>query len=1118
MNRSTVVVLVIALLTVQGSVAGVIAGGGASAQVENNTTSDEVTTTTTDGATETSVTAEASAVSADTETDGTSSPSEATTTTGETTSETQTETQTETETETATETETETSTETETEAQTATETETETQTEIESSDETQTEASTDTSASETSTQSPQTSPEGTTPSLPAGGGAPSSDTGAPSGGAASSGGSSPDAGAGGGATPPAGAGAAPSAPSAGTSSASGGAPSAAPSGAAGGAAGATGQVPPGAGAAPSGGAPSGAAPTGAPPAGAAAGGAPSAPSGAGAGGAGAGAAAGSSGASPDAEFEIQSVSSDVAVGEPGTVTVTIENTGEDATNAVVNLQSLSGDLLFGESPDTSRFVGDWEEGETKTLDLTMRAAPTADAAEYPVQATISYEDDDGNQSQSAPISFGVTLDEPSADLSVESVSSDVPVGGNGNVSVTLENNDEDATDAVVNLQSLSGDLLFGQTPNTSRYVGDWEEGENKTIEVTMQAAPTADTSEYPVQASVSYEDDDGNSAQLGPTTFGVTPDGEQQFTLGGVDGDLAVGETGTISGTVTNEGPKQAADAVLAFSPNGSRDIVPRQSQYVLGDLDEDESESFELPVLVNGTAEPGERQVPFVVQYYDSDGNPLQSKPLNTQVDIDAESDDFEITDVATDVEAGEQGTLSVTMNNTGENVTDTTVSFQSLSSGILFGESANASQFVADWDTGEQRTFEFDVTAADSTTGGNYPMQASLTYDDADGDQAQSGPFAFGVEPNESQDDFTVVSSSAEVQVGDEGPVSVTLENTGENVSEATISLQSLTGDILFGQTANATQFVGEWPAGSERTVTFNATASNNTETRSYPLQTSVSYKDSNGDAGQSDSFTLGITPQPEQSFTLSNTNSTLAVGDEGNVTGTITNQGPQDAQNAVVTLVSESENIEPQSTEVALGSLPAGGTANFSIPIEVTDSAEPGPQQFSFVVEYDNQNGDTRRSGTLDTQVMVEPQSDEFIVERANASLDVGTSGTVTLNVTNNRASAVSNVNAKAFVDDPLSISSDEAYIAQLEPGETQQIAFDVSSGGDASAGEYPLSVDFQYDSGGESKLSDTYEVPVELVASDDGGILSSLSVMWGLGGLLVLFGVGWVWSRR
>jgi hypothetical protein len=695
----------------------------------------------------------------------------------------------------------------------------------------------------------------------------------------------------------------------------------------------------------------------------------------------------------------------------------------------------------------------------------------------------------------------------------------VPVGGTGNISVTIENTGEDATNAVVNLQSLSSGILFGQSPNTSRFVGEWEEGENKTIEVRARASRTADTTEYPVRATVSYEDDDGNSSQSAPLTFGVAPDDEQQFSLGGVDADLSVGESGTISGTITNEGPETATNAVLRFAPNGSRAVVPRQSQYVLGSLDPGESESFELPVAVNSTAEPGERQVPFVVQYYDSNGNPLRSETLTARVDIGEETDDFEIVDVDSNVESGEDGTLSVTMENTGGNVTDATVSFQSLSSGILFGQSANASQYVEDWDTGDRRTFEFDVTAAQSTTNRSYPMQASVSYTDSDGDQGRSGPFTFGVTPAEGQDDFEVVSSSTDVQVGDTGTVSVTLENTGANASEAMVSLQSLSGDITFGRAANATQFIGEWPVGARRTVTINATASNQTDIRSYPFQASVSYDDPDGDRSRAGPFTVGVTPQPEQNFGITNTTSTLRVGDEGNVTATITNRGPQNVSNAVVRLVTQSQNLNPQETEAAIGSLSAGESANVSFPVEVTDSAEAGQRQLSFVVEYDNQDGEPRRSGTLDTQVEVAPQRESFTVERANASVDAGSSNTVTLNVTNNRGTAMQNINAKAYADDPLSISSSEAYIAQLAPGETQQITFDVSASGSATAGQYPLSVDFEYETAsGDSKLSQTYEVPVNVAAAEGGGILSSLGLTAGLAALLVVLGVGWVWSRR
>ncbi|WP_233738000.1 COG1361 S-layer family protein [Halocatena pleomorpha] len=594
---------------------------------------------------------------------------------------------------------------------------------------------------------------------------------------------------------------------------------------------------------------------------------------------------------------------------------------------------------------------------------------------------------------------------PDAEFEVVSVSSDVPAGGIGNVSVTIENTGEDATNAVVSLQSLSGDFSFGQSPNTSRFVGEWNVGEVRTIEVQARMSRTADTTEYPVRATITYEDSGGNSSRSSPLTFGVAPDGEQRFSLSGVDGDLQAGESGTISGTITNEGPQSATDAVLTFGSNGNHDVIPRQSQYVLGSLDSDESESFELPVAVNSTAEPGQRQVPLVVEYYDQNMNPVQSQELTAQIDIDDERDDFE------------------------------------------------------------------------------------------------------------------VVSSSTELQVGSTGIVSVTLENADADASEATVNLRSLSSGITFGHTANATQFVGEWDEGEERTITLNATASNQTNARSYPFQATVSYDDADGDQTRAGPFIVGVTPQPKQSFIVTNTSSTLRVGDEGTVTTVVTNQGPQNVSNAVVSLVTHSQNSNPQETEVAIGSLSVGESTTVSVPVETTDSAEPGQRQFSFVVEYDDESGNAGQSETLDTQVAVAPQRDEFIVERVNATIDVGSTGTVTLNVTNNRDTVVRNINAKTFVDDPLSTSTSDAYIARLQPGESAQIAFDVSVNADASDGQYPLSIDFEYETASDdSKLSQTYEIPVTATTEGDDGILPVLGVTVGLGALFALLGAGWVRMKQ
>lgn len=743
------------------------------------------------------------------------------------------------------------------------------------------------------------------------------------------------------------------------------------------------------------------------------------------------------------------------------------------------------------------------------------AVPAPGQGTTPAQGTAPAQQTPAQQATPTPA--------PGSDAEFEVVrsSTDAPIGDTGTLTVVIENTGEDAENAVVSLQSQSNALSFGGSASTSQFVGEWDEGDRETIEVDVTVASGVEPRSYPVQATVSYTDEDGNQVQSAPLSFGVTPEDEQAFSLDDVEGSLSVGSDGTIGGTITNDGPETATDAVLVFGGNAS-DVTPRQSEVVLGDVDPGESVDFEYPVTVAPGAAPGARQVPFVVQYRNDAGVTQRSETLNAQVTVDETQDEFAVTDVDSDLEPGEDGTVAVTLENTGEDVTDATVSIQSLSASVLFGETANTSQFVGEWDEGETETIEVQASAARGITEGEYPLQASVSYTDDENRPAQSGPVTFGVEVSESEDDFEIVSTSSSVPIGEQGTVAVTLENTDENVTEAVVSLGSASPNLAVGSTGNATRFVGEWAEGEQRTVTFEVSASNDSERRSYPVRTSVSYTNADGDPASSETRTFGVTPLREQSFGLANVSSNLSVGDEGVVTGTVVNQGPSVARNAVVTLSVDNENVNPQETEYAVGTLAAGESANVSFPIEVTDSAESGVRQLSFAVEYDNAEGDPRTSEALNAQVDVAPQRDEFEIDRYDATLDVGATRTVTVEVTNNRDSTVRNVNAQAFVDDPLSLGDDEAFVAELEPGESANVTFEISASENANPGTYPLTLDFQYDTAdGETKLSDTYDVPIEVREPESGGFLSFVTgspIGPVLIAVLLAVGIGWAWTRR
>ena len=915
-----------------------------------------------------------------------------------------------------------------------------------------------------------------------------------------------------------------------------------------------------------------------------------------------------------------------------------------------NDDARSGDEKSNDEVDIETLRADDEGEDDDESDGEATEADNDEGDEDNESGADTEDGEDGDQNDGEAPGGGQAVSS-NADFDVVDSELDAPIGSSGTLTIELENDGEDADNAVVNLQSQAGGLTFGGSANTSQFVGDWEEGETRTIEVDASVATGAAQRSYPVQATVSYQNDDNEQVQSPPVSFGVTPDDEQDFTLDDVDSSLSAGQEGTISGTITNEGPEDAEDAVLVFAGNGS-DVLPRQSEVVLGDLDDDESVDFEYPVAVEQGAPPGERQVPFVVEYQNEAGNTVRSGQLNAQVEIDAAEDQFEVTDVDSDLEPGETGTVEVTIENQREDLTDATISLQSVSPAIVFGQAANTSKFVGEFEEGDTQTIELKATATQTATEGEYPVQASVSYTDEDNQPGQGGPIIFGVpvddidddfevtdvdsdlEPGETGtvevtveneeedvtdarvtiqslspsiafgqaatanasvfvgefeegdtetvevratvaqdategeypmqalvsyvdeegrrdsdgpfafgvpvggivDDFKVVNVNSTVPVGGEGTIRVTLNNTEENATEATVSLESISSNFQLGEGVNATQFVGRWGVGERRTVEYEVSASNATEQRSYAFRTSVSYTDSGNQGARGGPFTIGVTPLSEQSFALSNTTANLRVGSEGNVSGAVTNEGPQVARNAVVQLTVNNPNIDVQQNEVALGTLQAGETANFSFSVDLSSNAEAGVQQFAYVIEYDNQDGEPRRSERLKTQVEIEPDRNAFIVGGGGSEEDDETDGTnqtdgnrsrlnvqgqevaqtqqsgqneseepltpgesrvVTVPITNNRDVTYRNIEVQAFTNDPLSLADDQAFISELRPGETATVSFEVSVSGDALPGTYPISMDFQYDTpDGDTQLSDTYEVPIE-VEEQEGGLLSSIT---------------------
>lgn len=564
----------------------------------------------------------------------------------------------------------------------------------------------------------------------------------------------------------------------------------------------------------------------------------------------------------------------------------------------------------------------------------------------------------------------------------------------------------------------------------------------------------------------------------------------------------------------------------------GRAPIEVRTSTQPVGSVPEGRVGPIRFAISVAEDAAPGRYEVPVRVSYnYTSrigtsdPRNPTHEskhRTIKRSVSLVVEERArFAVVNASTDAYLGESGDVTVALENVGtETATDARVTLRSTDPALSFGGTTSAGVFVGDWAPGEVRTVRVSGRIAPGSSRRALPIIASVAFEDGDGVSRSSDALQAGITPVAGTSRFPVINATADVAIGERGTVVLRLTNAGETpVTDATLTVRSGDASLTFAGTPTASAFAGQWTPGEVRSFELAASVAPGTDVRSYPLSVTVEYQTTAGETRQSSAATAGVTPRVEQSFGLANVTSTLAVGAEGALRGTVTNTGESRVRNAVVVFSADNPNVVPIETEYAVGDLEAGESATFTFDAEVTDSADAGPRQLSLVIRYRDTDDDVRRSDPLDARVEIGPRQDVFRVEPVSATFNVGAAGVFELRVTNTAEEPVSDVSAKLFTDDPLSSTDDEAFIDRLGPGDATTIRFALTAAGDALAKVYPVSIDFQYDDAdGDTQLSDSHDVPVEVIESQeaDGPPVAIVG-----GAAVVLFGlIGglWYWRRR
>ncbi|GAA3858188.1 COG1361 S-layer family protein [Haloarcula argentinensis] len=602
----------------------------------------------------------------------------------------------------------------------------------------------------------------------------------------------------------------------------------------------------------------------------------------------------------------------------------------------------------------------------------------------------------------------------------------------------------------------------------------------------------------------------------------VAPGEQKRIEISLVNtGDL---ESGSAQNPALNSEVTTAKGLTVSLG-SGDAPISVKNSKRSLGTLQAGPKTTVPFTISVDDDASSGTYDAQLRLDYkhtsYISEGTGARDEDQTREtVDIEIDVTDdatFNVTNVESDARVDSTGTVAVSVENTGDSpARNAAVTLESQNQDLTVSGGTATSRFVDTWETGETRTFRYRVTSTEAAEPESYQFDLSVAFDNEDGLRTQSPSQSVAVAPDPEQT-FSVVNASSSVAVSNTGTYEVNLRNTGPlTVNDAAVKFNSQNADITFGQSPSTTAYVGEWEPGEVRTVRVDATASPDAEDRSYALSATVQYDDQEGDTSAYDDVPMSITPAPEQNFGVSDIEASLQAGEDGSLSATLTNTGTRDVENVVVSWQSQQSTLSPKETQYAVGNLDAGESANFSFGVDVSNSAEAGARQFDFGVSYRDDNGDRVDADTLEIRSTVAGSQDEFDIEMQNATLGVGQDRSITFTITNTKDKTLTSIEGKAFVNDPLSSSDDETFIAELEPGESETVSVQLSAGSNALDKTYPLNLDFQYEMpDGDKRVSDTYSLPIEVTDQSGGGG----TPVWLIGGVALLAVVGGiVWYRR
>ncbi|OKY78918.1 MAG: S-layer protein, could be associated with type IV pili like system [Candidatus Methanohalarchaeum thermophilum] len=718
-------------------------------------------------------------------------------------------------------------------------------------------------------------------------------------------------------------------------------------------------------------------------------------------------------------------------GQQGTVGITVTNNAdiedegqthpEEARTKAGEARSVRLNITdTREAPITvktgQRSIGTIQNGEASgphNFDVIVNE--DADSGTYKVEVTMKYRHAETvryNETKTGDLEYNETVVskeeigyitvviEPEARFDIKEIKHDVPLGGEGTVTLKVMNTgDEDVEDSTLSVTSSDSDFYFGSRSTSSEAMaGKWFVGETKEFKFRAGTSDSAVKRPYPIDATIEFTDSE-NQQDSETNSFGITPQEKPRFRINSTSHNVPLDGEGIIKVKFNYTGDERVSNVSISASTQESEIYLgseeSRSAEAFFGKWDPGEEKLTKFRVGTTSGSVDRAYPIQLDFKFTDKDDNEntitdyLKFNPHNEP--------SFPVESVRHDIPIGGTGRIKLNLTNNGPlNATETSITFSSSSDALFFGSGGTSEQieapsgfpsgfsikkpdpstptsetFIGNWSVGENKTLIIRAGFEDTAIKRNYSIDVSIDYKNSAGNEMPSQSYSIGLEPLPIQE-FNFKKIESDLYIGEEGDLLGEITNTGNrSVKNVVVIAKSERENIHL---RNTRYTVGDLDPGETRDFRHRISVTEEAEYGPRIFEFSARYRDPYNNIKESDTRDLEINIAPERdSFIVKGNKTEFEAGDSGELVLNITNNKNESLRNIQAKLFT-SIPLDTEDEEAFIKELKPNESKNLSFKLSVEGSAMQKTYPVSIDFRYDGGQGDSHLSDTYRVPIKV------------------------------------------------------------------------------------------------------------------------------------------------